>query len=82
MDRPPPRFRPTPRLTAVLGVTRAMLTTLGPEAAVGVLISEFGWDTTFQALALIRSADATRAFGLTWEMLLLAPLERELGTAV
>ena len=71
--------RPAPRLTAVLGVTRAMLSTLGPEESVSVLITEFGWDATFQALALLRGDDAQAAFGLAWQHLLLEPFQYELG---
>ena len=69
--------RQQPRLTAVLGVTRAMLSTLGPEEAVEVLLAEFGWDATFQALALLRGPDAEVAFGLVWQQLLLGPFQRE-----
>ena len=71
--------RRAPRLTAVLGVTRAMLATLGPEESVAVLISEFGWDATFQALALLRGPEAEHAFGLAWQHLLLEPFHQELG---
>lgn len=73
--------RPAPRLTAVLGVTRASLTTLGPAEAVPVLLAEFGWDTTFQSLALLRTPEAREAFGLVWERLLLHPLEEALDVA-
>lgn len=74
MDRPPPR------MTAVLGVARAMITTLGPRDAVVVLLAEFGWDATFQALAMLREDDAREAFGLVWQQLLLGPIEGELDT--
>lgn len=70
--------RPAPRLTAVLGVTRAMIATLGAEDAVTVLVAEFGWDATFQALAMLRGEEARTAFGVCWEQLILAPFQREL----
>lgn len=59
-----------PRLTAVMGVARALVSTVGVEDGVDVLIEEFGWDVTFQALALLRGPEAERAFGLVWERLL------------
>lgn len=70
--------RPVPRLTAVLGVTRAMIATLGARDAVTVLLAEFGWDATFQALAMLRGEDAQEAFGLVWQRLLFGPIEGEL----
>ncbi len=70
--------RPPPRLTAVLGVVKAMLATLGPEDALDVLLAEFGWDVTFSTLALIREPVAQRAFGLAWQRLLLDPIEADL----
>ena len=73
---------PAPRLTAVLGVTRATLTTLGPSEAVRVLLAEFGWDATFLSLALLRDDEAMEAFGLVWERLLLHPLEDDLDVPV
>lgn len=69
---------PGQRLTAVLGVTRAMLATLAPNEAVSVLVAEFGWDVAFQSLAMLRGHDAVTAFGIAWERLLLLPFEREL----
>lgn len=72
--------RPAPRITAVLGVTRAMISTLGAEDAVTVLVAEFGWDATFQALAMLRGDEARHAFGVCWEQLILAPFQRELET--
>lgn len=71
--------RPAPRLTAVLGVARAMLDTLGAEDAVDVLVAEFGWDTTFETLALLRGGRANRAFGIVWERLLFEPIRRDLA---
>lgn len=70
--------RPTPRLTAVLGVTRAMIATLGPKDAVSVLLAEFGWDATFQALSMLRGDEASEAFGLVWQQLVFGPIQGEL----
>ncbi|HEX2028402.1 MAG TPA: hypothetical protein VHF25_10430 [Nitriliruptorales bacterium] len=70
--------RPAQRLTAVLGVTRAMLATLDPTEAVTVLVAEFGWDAAFQSLAMLRGDTAATAFGIAWERLVLLPFEREL----
>ncbi|MEX1177506.1 MAG: hypothetical protein WEB09_03505 [Nitriliruptor sp.] len=60
-----------PRLTTVMGVARAVLATVGPADAARVLVDEFGWDATFQALALLRGDDARDAFGATWTALVL-----------
>lgn len=70
--------RPAPRLTAVLGVTRAMIATLGAKDAVSVLLAEFGWDATFQALSMLRGEEASEAFGLVWQQLLFEPLQSDL----
>lgn len=67
------------RLTTVMGVARAVLTTVGAHAAVAALIDEYGWDRTFQALALLRGDDAGDAFGLAWQALLLDPVEDDRG---
>lgn len=76
--------RPAPRLTSVMGVGRALLSTVSASEAVEILIAEFGWDQAFQAIALLRGDDALVAFGLAWEYLLSAPmadeLRRPLGT--
>ncbi|MTV25436.1 hypothetical protein FTX61_08450 [Nitriliruptoraceae bacterium ZYF776] len=64
-----------PRLTTVLSVSRAVLATVGPKVATPALIDEFGWDVTFQAIALLRGDDAREAFGAVWEQLLTAELE-------
>lgn len=69
----------TPRLTTVLGVARGVLLAVGPRVAVPALVAEYGWDVTFQALALLRNDDAREAFGLTWSLLLLEPLADELA---
>ncbi|MEX2620620.1 MAG: hypothetical protein WD250_10405 [Egibacteraceae bacterium] len=46
----------TPRLTSITGVSRALITTLGVDDAVGVLVRQFGWDLAFSALARIDGA--------------------------
>lgn len=71
---------PAPRLTAVMGLGRALIDTLGPGDAADVLISEFGWDLAFQALALVRGDDAGTAFGIAWQRLVLDPLSNDLRT--
>lgn len=69
----------TPRLTSVMGVARALLATVDVTETVEVLIAEFGWDVSFQALALLRGDEATRAFGLAWEHLVTDELATDLG---
>lgn len=68
-----------PRLTTVLGVARAVLATVGPRVATPALVDEFGWDRTFQALALLRGDLACEAFGLAWEKLLTDEVEAQLA---
>lgn len=70
--------RPAPRLTSVMGVARALLSTVTPGETVEILVGEFGWDQTFQALALLRGGESERAFALTWEHLLTGPVDEEL----
>jgi hypothetical protein len=65
------------RLTTVMGVARAVLSTVGVPAAVHALLDEYGWDRTFQALALLRGEDARAAFGLVWQTLLLDAVAEE-----
>ncbi|MDX1621872.1 MAG: hypothetical protein R3320_12820, partial [Nitriliruptorales bacterium] len=67
------------RITSVMGVARALLATVSPYESVEVLIAEFGWDMTFQALALLRGDGADEAFGLAWEHLVTAPVTGEMG---
>lgn len=67
-----------PRLTTMMGVARALMTTLDDDEVVDVLLGEFGWDATFQMFAFLRGDDARRLFGLTWERLLTADLREEL----
>lgn len=70
------------RLTTVMGVARAILATVGPRDAARVLIDEFGWDATFQALALLRGEEARAAFGATWTSLVLDGTEAAVDAAV
>lgn len=67
------------RLTSVMGVARALLSTVTVPEAVEILIGEFGWDISFQALALLRGDDADEAFAMTWTELLTSPAFDELG---
>ena len=60
-----------PRLTTVMGVARAVLATVGPVDGARVLADEFGWDATFQALAVLRDDTARAAFGHAWCALVL-----------
>lgn len=66
------------RLTSVMGVAKALLSTLDVDDAVEILIAEFGWDATFQALSLLRGAEAERAFDVSWMWLLTEPVKRSL----
>lgn len=71
-----------PRVTSVMGVARALLATIDLEDAVDVLVSEFGWDVTFQALSRLRGRDAERAFAVVWEQLLTGPIRRSFDPTV
>lgn len=66
------------RLTSVMGVARALLATFDAHEAVEVLVLEFGWDVSFQALLLLRGDDAEQALLLTMERLLTDDLTAEL----
>jgi hypothetical protein len=59
------------RLTIVMGEARELLAAVEIPAAVRAMLDEYGWDRTFQALALLRGVDAGAAFGLAWQTLLL-----------
>lgn len=67
------------RLSSVMGVARALLGTFDAHEAVEVLVIEFGWDVAFQALLLLRGADAERALLLTLERLLTDALSTDLN---
>lgn len=66
------------RLTSVMGVARALLSTIDISDSVEILIAEFGWDATFQALSLLPGQDAEEAFAQCWGWLLTEPLQRSL----
>lgn len=61
-----------------MGVAHALLATVSPDETAVILVSEFGWETAFQALARLRGRPASRALGRVWEQLLTAPVQREL----
>lgn len=67
------------RLTSVMGVARALLATFDPHEAAEVLIIEFGWDVSFQALLLLRGDEAERALLVTMERLVTDALVDDLG---
>jgi hypothetical protein len=50
-----------PRLSSIAGVARALMATVGVDEAVAILVTQFGWDVAFNALAKIDSQQATRA---------------------
>lgn len=66
------------RLSSVMGVARAMLGTFTPAEAVEVMIIEFGWDVTFQALLLLRGEDAEQALLRTLERLVTEDVSQNL----
>lgn len=47
-------MQPIPRLTSITGVSRALLTIVGTEEAMDILIAQFGWDVAFNAVAHIQ----------------------------
>lgn len=69
---------PQPRVTTVMGVARVVLATVPAATAAEVLVDEFGFDATFQALALLSGDEAKRAFGEVWTGVLTAPLQADL----
>lgn len=68
-----------PRMTAVIGLARALIETVGPREAAEILIAEFGWDLTFQSLALLPDGPGRAALGITWAQLLVDSLRDDLG---
>ena len=66
------------RLSSVMGVARAMLSTFSPEEATEVMVLEFGWDVTFQALLLLRGDEAEQALLRTLELLVTADVDDDL----
>lgn len=63
-------MEPAPRLKSVSGVARALIATVGVDEAVGILVSQFGWDIAFNALARLEDPEA--AVGLWRTTALLA----------
>jgi hypothetical protein len=68
-----------PRLTTVMGVARAVIATVGPRPGARALVDEFGWDATFQAVALLRDDTSNTAFGAVWVALLVDDVDAQLG---
>lgn len=62
-------MEPMPRLKSITGVARALLATVGPHDAVEILVSQFGWDVTFRALAQVEGPDGQVALWLAVERL-------------
>jgi hypothetical protein len=50
-----------PRLSSITGVARALIATVGDDEAVAILVSQFGWDVAFNALAQVDGPDAAAA---------------------
>ncbi|CAN5188569.1 hypothetical protein BH23ACT9_BH23ACT9_08490 [soil metagenome] len=54
----------TPRLRSITGVARALITTVGIDEAVAIVVAQFGWDTAFVALANLEGEEGGRALWL------------------
>jgi hypothetical protein len=78
MDHDTGRSNALPRQSALVGLTRALVATLGAQQAVPVLITEFGWDVTFQTLAALEGDDGDAAFAAAWEHVLTGAIALEL----
>lgn len=52
---------PIPRLTSITGVSRALLTIVGTDEAMAILIAQFGWDVAFSAVARIEGPQGAAA---------------------
>jgi hypothetical protein len=65
-----------PRLRSITGVARALISTVGVDDAVSILVTQFGWDVAFLALAHLEDhpgeVPAGRALWLALEALPLA----------
>lgn len=59
-----------PRLTTLMGVARALMATLDDRDVVRILVAEYGWESSFLAMAMMKGDDASRVFGRLWEELL------------
>lgn len=62
-------MEPGPRLTSIAGVARALIATVGVDDAVSILISQFGWDVAFSALARLDCPEASVALWRSVEAL-------------
>lgn len=62
-------MEPLPRLKSITGVARALLATVGPHDAVEILVSQFGWDVSFRALADVDAAEGQAAMWLAVQQL-------------
>lgn len=58
-----------PRLSSIVGVARAILSTVGVDEGVEILVSQFGWDTAFTALSRLESEDGHAALWIAVEHL-------------
>lgn len=63
-------MEPAPRLTSIAGVARALIATVGVDDAVGILISQFGWDVAFSALSRLDCPEASVALWRSVELLM------------
>lgn len=50
-----------PRLTSITGVSRALLTIVGSDEAMKILIAQFGWDVAFNAVAHLEGPEGAAA---------------------
>lgn len=62
-------MQPIPRLTSITGVSRALLTIVGVDEAMTLLIAQFGWDVAFNAVAHIEGTEGAAALWRAVEML-------------
>lgn len=53
-----------PRLKSIAGVAQALMTTVGTEQTVQILVAQFGWDLAFSALAGVDRPQACAALWL------------------
>lgn len=52
---------PSPRIASITGVARALIKTVGVTDATDILITQFGWDQAFQALAQMSGGESCAA---------------------
>lgn len=62
-------MQPIPRLTSITGVSRALLTIVGVEEAMTILVAQFGWDVAFNAVAHLEGPQGAAALWRAVEML-------------